>query len=118
MGVDEGSFISVSLGTYHRKMTSCKTYLWGDPTKLVRSVHVGQPRYLGGGAHGLHTELGMVFAYLLPEAWPLAYNTNFMSAVWASLNLSIIYAVVRHLVGVTLPALWAIACIGFSHMFW
>jgi hypothetical protein len=106
----------LALGVY--AYTLAPTILWGDPTKLARFVHFGQPRYLGGGVHGLHTQLGMVFAYLLPEAWPLAYKTNFMSAVWASLSLPIIYAVVRHLVGATLPAIGATACIGLSHMFW
>jgi hypothetical protein len=72
----------VALGVY--AYTLAPTILWGDPAKLARFVHAGQPLYLGGGNHGLHTQLGMVFAYLLPEAWPLAYKTNFMSAVWAS----------------------------------
>jgi hypothetical protein len=105
-----------ALGVY--AFTLAPSILWGDPTKLARFVHFGQPRYLGGGAHGLHTQLGMVFAYLLPETWPLAYKTNFMSAFWASLSLPIIYAVMRRLVGATLPALGAAACIGLSHMFW
>ena len=106
----------LALGVY--VYTLAPTILWGDPTKLARFVYAGQPRYLGGGHHGLHTQLGMVFAYLLPEAWPLAYKTNFMSAVWASLSLPVIYVAVRHLVGATLPALGATACIGLSHMFW
>lgn len=106
----------LALGVY--AYTLAPTILWGDPTKLARFVHFGQPRYLDGGAHGLHTQLGMVFAYFLPEAWPLAYKTNFMSAVWASLSLPIIYVFVRHLAGATLPAIGATACIGLSHMFW
>ena len=106
----------LALGVY--AYTLAPSILWGDPTKLARFVHFGQPRYLGGGAHGLHTQLGMVFAYLLPATWPLAYKVNFMSAVWASMSLPIIYAVMRHLVGATLPAMGAAACIGLSHMFW
>ncbi len=106
----------VALGVYG--YTLAPSILWGDPTKLARFVHFGQPRYLGGGAHGLHTQLGMVFAYLLPDAWPLAYKTNFMSAVWASLSLPVIYAVLSRLAGARLPALGATACIALAHMFW
>ncbi len=106
----------LAIGVY--AYTLAPTILWGDPTKLARFVHFGQPRYLNGGAHGLHTLLGEVFAYLLPSSWPLAYKTNLMSAVWASLSLPVIYAVIRHMVGATLPAIGATACIGLAHMFW
>jgi hypothetical protein len=106
----------VAIGVY--AYTLAPTILWGDPTKLARFVHLGQPRYLNGGAHGLHTLLGEVFVYLLPSSWSLAYKINLMSAVWASLSLPIIYAVIRHMVGAALPAIGATACIGLSHMFW
>lgn len=104
------------LGLY--TYTLAPTILWGDPAKLINFVHYGQPQYLGGGAHGLHTRLGMIFAGILPNSWPLAYKINLMSAVFSSLALSITYIILYHLVRSPISALGATACVGLSHMYW
>lgn len=106
----------VMLGLY--TYTLAPTIMWGDPTKLIRYVDQGQPRYLGGGVHGLHTQIGMVFADVLPDSWSLAYKINFMSAFWASLTLSIVYLILNHLIASPVPAMGATLCIGLSHMYW
>jgi hypothetical protein len=110
-----GVFI-VMLGLY--AYTLAPTILWGDPAKLINLVNYGQPKYLDGGAHGLHTRLGIIFAEILPNSWPLAYKINLMSAFFSSLALSITYVIIYYLVRSPISALGATACIGLSHMYW
>jgi len=106
--------VMLSVYTY----TLAPTILWGDPAKLINLVHYGQPRYLGGGDHGLHTKIGIMFSGILPDVWPLAYKLNLLSAFFASLTLSIIYLILYHLLKSEIPALGATGCIGLSHMYW
>ena len=106
--------VMLSVYTY----TLAPTVLWGDPTKLIRFVHSGHYNFLGGGAHGLHTLLGIFVSDLLPDTWPLAYKINFMSALLASLSLSLVYCIFYYFVRSSIPALGATGCIGLSHMFW
>lgn len=98
--------------------TLAPTILWGDPAKLINCVHYGQPGYLGGGSHGLHTKIGIMFSEILPNILPLAYKINLVSAFFASLTLSIIYLILYHLLRSEIPALAATGCIGLSHMYW
>jgi len=106
--------IMLAIYTY----TLASTIMWGDPTKLMIFVDHGKPQYIGGGVHGLHTQMGMIFACVLPDSWSLAYKINFMSAFLASLTLSLVYLILYHLIASPVPAIGATLCIGFSHMFW
>src|SRR3989304_8610850 len=87
----------------------------GDSGDIVLSY------YFAGVAHPPGYPLNTVLGWLLtrlPVGETFAYRANFVSAIYSSLAISILFLALVRLIGDKLLALAAVSALGFIHLYW
>jgi len=95
--------------------TLCPTITWGDPAKLAEFSNTLLLKHWGA-AHPLHNLIGHLWG-LIPFK-DYAFGQNLLSAVFASLTVSIVFIIMYRITRSIWSSCCAAAVLSVSHTFW